>query len=57
MSYNLPGILVLLAGLIFLSAGDGSSDFYTFSVTDVEGSEVSLEKYRGTVSNSSPISS
>lgn len=50
MSYNLPGILVLLAGLIFLSAGDGSSDFYTFSVTDVEGSEVSLEKYRGTVS-------
>lgn len=47
---KLAGTLILLSGLFLLSNSDGLPDFYTFNVTDIEGSVVPLEKYRGAVS-------
>jgi len=50
MMCKLAGTLILLSGFILLTNGDGLLDYYTFSVTDIEGNELSLEKYRGAVS-------
>ena len=50
MMSKLAGTLIFLSGFILLTNGDGLLDYYTFSVTDIEGNELSLEKYRGAVS-------
>ena len=42
-------VLIFNLAIIALCRCDDAPDFYTFTVQDVDGEEVSLEKYRGTV--------
>ena len=42
-------VLIFHLAIIALCRCDDAPDFYTFTVQDVDGEEVSLEKYRGTV--------
>ncbi len=42
-------VFIFYLTIIAISKGDDQPDFYTFTVEDVEGEQVLLEKYRGTV--------
>lgn len=43
-------VLIFFLAITAIAKCDDEPDFYTFNVQDIEGDEVSLEEYRGTVS-------
>lgn len=42
-------VLIFFFATLAISKSDDLPDFYTFTVQDIEGEEVSLEEYRGKV--------
>jgi hypothetical protein len=49
-------VLIFFFAFSAISKCDDLPDFYTFTVQDIEGEEVSLEDYRGSVlRNSHPL--
>ncbi len=47
-------VLIFFLAITAIAKCDDEPDFYTFNVQDIEGDEVSLEEYRGTVSKNGP---
>jgi hypothetical protein len=48
-------VLIFFCAISAISKCDDLPDFYTFTVQDIEGDEVSLEDYRGSVSKDVPL--